>query len=144
MWETLGPLIETLLPLVVTGVLSIAAGVGFWTWLSARGERPLKRREVDAVAAKSMREVYGGMLDDLQSEIARHGERIDAQDKRINELTEEVRWQAATIERLRWATERARRYIDDLHERWEWHKVQDAPPPRPPLPPREEKEDSLA
>jgi uncharacterized coiled-coil protein SlyX len=85
-----------------------------------------------------MREVYGGMLDDLQSEMKRQGAELSSQGAQIKDLREEVTWQAATIERLRWAVRSASRYIDDLHERWDWHRGQEEPPPKPPFPPLEE------
>ena len=117
---------EAVIATVVTGVLTFAGSAGLWSWLSNRAERPIKKQEVDNATLTSVREVYGEMLDDLREQAASQGEQIES-------LNSRVRCQEGKIARLQHVVRVATAWIDDIHERWEWHRLQDSPPPRPHL-----------
>lgn len=93
----------------------------------AAHERPIKKKEVDAVTLTSVagvEGVYGELFDNLQKEVARQGSRIDHLTSRVVTLETEN-------ERVNARNRVLDRYIDDLHDRWPFHRTRDTPPPRP-------------
>lgn len=125
---------------IISVVLAVFGGAGFWSWWSGRGDRPLKKQEVENATLTVVQGTYGGLLNDvlkrldavkadnkeMRKELAQHGDRID-------ELESVVDDQATTIHRLRRALQHAVDWIEDVHMRWHVYRLRDTPPARPPL-----------
>lgn len=130
---------------IISIVLALFGGAGFWSWWSSRSDRPLKKQEVDNATITVVQSTYGGLLNDvlkrldavkadnkeMRKELAQHGSRID-------ELESIVDDQATTIHRLRRALQHAVDWIEDVHMRWHVYRLRDTPPERPPLNPTED------
>lgn len=130
--------------LVITGVLALFGGAGFWGWWTNRGERPLRKKEVENATLTVVQDTYGDLLKDVRAEVRElrtllkeQAEEQMEQGGRITELEEIVNDQATLIHRLRRALQSALSWIDDVHHRWEYHRMQDQPPSRPNIPTEE-------
>lgn len=93
----------------------------------ASHERPIKKKEAEAVSASSLGGVdgvYGELFDNLQTELGRMSDRVDALSQRVATLETENEQERNRNRILTW-------YIDDIHLRWPIHRARDTPPPRP-------------
>lgn len=131
--------------LVITGVLALFGGAGFWGWWTNRGERPLRKKEVENATLTVVQDTYGDLLKDVRSEVRElrtllkeQAEEQAEQGERITELEEIVNDQATLIHKLRRALQSALTWIDDVHLHWETYRLREAPPLRPEIPPHTE------
>lgn len=122
-----------LMGIIITGALGVASSAGIWGFFSSRQDRPLKAREVENATLTTMQASYSGLLKDLREDLDRVGAEVDSQGNEIRELRAEIRAHATTIQRLRLIIHSATSWIDDIHNRWGWHRLQEEPPPRPNL-----------
>lgn len=124
-------------PVLITGiivaVLSIPAGAGLWQYLSTRRDRPLREQEVKTDSFEALTSGYAGFVERMTTEVTRLSTEVASQGDQIKELRAEVRMQASVINKLRNTIRAASAWIDDLHIRWDYHRLQEAPPPKPHL-----------
>ncbi|VXB22109.1 hypothetical protein [Citricoccus sp. K5] len=124
---------QTLLITLIGGALAIAGSAGLWQYLSSRRDRPLKAKEVDNASFTALTAGYAGFVERMDGELDRLSTELASQGTQIKELREEVRGLRAINGQLRLALQSAVAFIDDLHHRWEYHRMQKNAPPKPHL-----------
>lgn len=123
---------------VTLGVLSVAGGAGFWGYLQSRKDQPVKQKDADIAAAEKSQQMALAVADDLREDMIRlradfNAERDarNALSGRFDQLSEHVREQDNTIQRLRRGWHAWAAAWDDMVANWDLLRHRDTPPARP-------------
>lgn len=123
---------------IILGVLGLASGVGFWQYRISRKDAPVRKTEADmAVAEKSqqMAIAIAERLDkdynQVRTELSATQAAVAAQGEEIASLQRLGNEQASTIGTLRYVVQTFTVAWDDLVQRWDTHRLSEAPPTRP-------------
>lgn len=129
---------ETLVIVIITGVLGIAGGGGYWGYKQFKREAPVKQRDADIAVAEKSQQMALASAQRLEADVVRlradlNTERDARQNLtgRVDSLETQVREQNRTIQLLREAVRLFNAAWDDLTHRWHTLRQSEHPPTRP-------------
>ena len=123
---------------LITGILGVLGGAGFWGYMASRKEAPIKKRDADIAAAHQSQQMALAVADDLREDVNRlRGELgVEREERqklsgRVQGLETHIRELNGTIRSLREAILAFRDARDDITRRWAEIRLQDEAPPMP-------------
>jgi chromosome segregation ATPase len=123
---------------LITGILGVLGGAGFWGYMASRKEAPIKKRDADIAAAHQSQQMALAVADDLREDVNRlRGELgVEREERqklsgRVQGLETHIRELNGTIRSLREAIRAFRDAWDDITRRWAEIRLQDEAPPMP-------------
>lgn len=133
---------------IITGVLAIIGGAGFWGYLQSRKEAPISRRAADLAVAEKSQQMSMLVADDLREDYTRlradlnteRGERIalagrvDELGNHIREQDKMIREQDTTIRTLRDVLRAFSTGWENLIRDWDTIRLSATPPRKPLMP----------
>ena len=116
---------------IILGVLGLLGTGGLWTYLKSRTEAPVLREQADIAAASTTVQMALSIATAARAHSEAVGKEMDELKGRVDALSHQVLEQERTISSLREVVRSFSSAWDDLVERWQTIRQQEAPPPKP-------------